>query len=236
MSNVKVNGNTYNGVTRIKLMKADDSGYATYTEGEVSGGDYLESLMDASGASFPGYENAELTGRVSLGWLTGVNNPNAEIYLPNVTKVEGGIAGATLKSLRLPKAADLSGGNVALWFQCIGLNAELVDFSGVSSGSFNQAFQKVNIGTLKLGAMPPHNLPFGNATITNLIWNNPNVEVGTPGAYGGMCGTSGLTSGGAKFTNVYVPDSMYDSIKAFVDDGTLTTVTNLYKISEWSDG
>ena len=69
---------------------------------------------------------------------------------------------------------------------------------------------------------------FSNATITNLIWNNTDTTADKMG------GAQGLGCSGATFTNAYVPDGLYDEIKALMDAGTLTTVTNLYKISEWS--
>lgn len=233
MSNVKVNGNTYNDVSSIRLMKADNSGYATFVEGETSGGDYLQSLMDASGASFPGYDNSDLTGEVSLGWLCGVNNANAEVNLPNVTKISGGIPSATLKSIKVPKATTLGGGKVAMWFQIRG-TYDLLDFSGIVSGTWNQTFYGCQIGTLKLGAFVPSNGAFQNATITNLIWNNPNITPRTDATSAElMAGGQGLNSA-TTITNAYVPDVYYDEIKALKDAGTLTKVTNLYKLSEWS--
>ena len=77
--------------------------------------------------------------------------------------------------------------------------------------------------------MKTANMMFSNATITNLIWNNTDTTADK------MAGDQGLNSPNAKITNAYVPDGLYDEIKALMDAGTLTTVTNLYKISEWSD-
>ena len=61
------------------------------------------------------------------------------------------------------------------------------------------------------------------------IWNNTDITADK------MAGDQGLNCQNAKITNAYVPDGLYDEIKALMDAGTLTTVTNLYKISEWSD-
>lgn len=233
MSNVKVNGNIYNDVTSIKLMKADDSGYAEYMEGATTGGDYMLELLNGQVEnSFKGYENSELTGTACLSWLSGLNAPDAEVILPNVTRIEGGLdhnGKAKLKSIRVPKAAAFEKGNMNTWFQCKG-TIEFVDFSGLTGGTFNQTFYGGTYGTLKLGKYPGgKNGTFQNATITNLIWNNPDLTASV------MATENGGLNQAKSITNAYVPDTLYDEIKALMDAGSLTSVTNLYKVSEWSD-
>lgn len=230
MSNVKVNGNTYNGVTSVKLPLADGTGYANYAEGAVADS-YLDKMLSANYGDI--YD--ERSGSIDMSFLAFSNA--GTINFPNATAITGSAKAVTAENIYFPKVANWEFDHDNQIFQIFMKStvSGVLDLSGLTGGPGNQTFMYATINTLKLGACPTTNGFFQGATITNLIWNNPTVEVGTPGAYGGMCGTAGLNSNGAKITNAYVPDNLYDSIKAFVDDGTLTTVTNLYKISEWSD-
>lgn len=230
MSNIKVNGNTYNDVTSVKLALADGTGYATYNEGAVADS-YLDKMLSASYGDI--YD--ERSGKINMSFLAFSNA--GTINLPNVTSIIGNANFIVADNILLPKAASYqydAGAGIAGIFKSAKISGVL-DLSGLQAGSGNQSFMNATIGTLKLGKQTEQNGFLQNASITNLIWNNPDIKVGTPGAYGGICGTAGLSGSGAKITNAYVPDDLYDSIKAFLDDGTLTTVTNLYKVSEWSD-
>lgn len=226
MSNIKVNGNTYNGVTCVKLMKADNSGYATYTEGAVADS-YLDRML--SGNYGDVYD--ERSGEVSIGFLS--FGEGGTISLPNATVLNGACRGGVYENLLFPKAATLeyvaTAPAVTSNFYQTTVSGVL-DLSGIVGNCGNNAlFQNATIGTLKLGSVAPHNNMLMGATITNLVWNNTDTTADKMG------GASGLKGNNASITNAYVPDAFYDAIKALMDAGTLTTVTNLYKISEWSD-
>ena len=226
MSDIKVNGNTYNGVTCVKLMKADNSGYATYTEGAVADS-YLDRML--SGNYGDVYD--ERSGEVSIGFLT--NGVGGTINLPNATVLNGVCRFGVYENLLFPKAAKIeytATGQVASSNFFGTTVSGTLDLSGTVGNHGNNAmFQYAIIGTLKLGSVAPHNNMFMSATITNLVWNNTDTTADKMG------GSTGLKGNNASITNAYVPDAFYDAIKALMDAGTLTTVTNLYKISEWSD-
>lgn len=226
MSNIKVNGNTYNGVTCVKLMKADDSGYATYTEGAVADS-YLDRML--SGNYGDVYD--ERSGEVSIGFLS--FGEGGTVNLPNATVLNGACRAGVYENLLFPKAATLeyvatAPAIMSNFYQTT--VSGVLDLSGIAGNRGNNGlFQGAIIGTLKLGSVAPHNNMFNGAAITNLVWNNTDT---TADKMGGGTGLKGATAG---ITNAYVPDAFYDAIKALMDAGTLTTVTNLYKISEWSD-
>lgn len=226
MSNVKVNGNTYNGVTSVKLMKADDSGYATYVEGAVADS-YLDKMLSGNYGNI--YD--ERSGEVSIGFLS--FGEGGTINFPNVTVLNGACRGGTYENLLFPKVATLeyvaTSPAVSSNFYQTTVSGVL-DLSGITGNIGNSAlFMYATIGTLKLGSIAPHNNMFHTAVIDTLVWNNTDTTADKMG------GGAGLKASEASFTNVYVPDAFYDDIKALMDAGTLTTVTNLYKISEWSD-
>ena len=230
MSNVKVNNNTYTDVTSVKLTLADGTGYATYTEGAVADS-YLDKMLSANYGDICD----ERSGTIKMSFLA--YSTAGTVSFPNATKIEGNATYVVADNILFPKAASYEyypGVGISTVFKDAKISGTL-DLSGLTGSGGNQTFMNSNIHTLKLGKMEPHNGVFTNATITNLIWNNPAAAVGKPGEFHGMCGLCGLSINGAKITNAYVPDDLYDTIKAFVDDGTLTTVTNLYKVSEWSD-
>lgn len=226
MSNVKVNGNTYNGVTSVKLPLADGTGYATYAEGAMADS-YLDKMLSANYGDI--YD--ERSGDADMSFLA--YSKAGTINFPNVTYIRGNANYVVADNILFPKAAgiqyDMSKGIYSI-FKSANISGVL-DLSGlnVGTGHGNQTFMGATIGTLKLGVWPAHNMMFANAKITNLVWDYPDATVDM------MAGTNALKGSGASFTNAYVPDALYDGIKALMDDGTLTTVSNLYKISEWSD-
>lgn len=234
MSNVKVNGNTYNSVTSIKLMKADDSGYAEYTEG-ASGKDWLDVLMNSDTADSVGDITREDIYFANLSILA--KRTVGTISFPNATKMRGNLEGVKADNILLPKVAEIISNVIIGRFSMYGATVSgVVDLgTGGYNNTANQMFMGAAIGTLKIGKINPHNGLFQNATITNLVWNNPDIPVGDGNSQDSMTGLQGLNCVGTKITNAYVPDEMYDGIKALMDAGTVTTVTNLYKISEWSD-
>ena len=224
MSNVKVNGNTYNGVTSVKLALADGTGYATYSEGMVTS-DITNDIL--SGSLSGDYENSEIT-RLNTSFLQHQNV--GTLSFPNAVTMFGMTQTiVTAENLLLPKVAKIEYINTTFCSFRATITGVL-DLSGMESAgsTLNQVFMGSKIETLKIGKMSPANMMFSNATITNLIWNNTDTTADKMG------GAQGLGCSGATFTNAYVPDGLYDEIKALKDAGTLTTVTNLYKISEWS--
>ena len=225
MSNVKVNGNTYNGVTSVKLALADGTGYATYSEGMVTS-DITNDIL--SGSLSGDYENSKIT-RLNTSFLQHQNV--GTLSFPNAVTMFGMTQTiVTAENLLLPKVAKIEYRNNTFCSFRATITGVL-DLSGMESAgsTLNQVFMGSKIETLKIGKMSPANMMFSNATITNLIWNNTDTTADKMG------GAQGLGCSGATFTNAYVPDGLYDEIKALMDAGTLTTVTNLYKISEWSD-
>lgn len=224
MSNVKVNGNTYNGVTSVKLALADGTGYATYSEGMVTS-DITNDIL--SGSLSGDYENSEIT-RLNTSFLQHQNV--GTLSFPNAVTMFGMTQTiVTAENLLLPKVAKIEYRNNTFCSFRATITGVL-DLSGMESAgsTLNQVFMGSKIETLKIGKMSPANMMFSNATITNLIWNNTDTTADK------MAGDQGLNCTNAKITNAYVPDALYDEIKALKDAGTLTTVTNLYKVSEWS--
>lgn len=227
MSNVKVNGNIYNDVTSVKLMKADNTGYATYTEGAVEDS-YLDRMLSGNYGDI--YD--ERSGEVNIGFLT--NGEGGTINFPNAAILNGVCRAGAYENLLFPKAAKIEYTVVGKQVSSSNFYSTTVigvlDLSGIAGNTGNNGmFQNAVIGTLKLGSVAPHNNIFNGATITNLVWNNTDTTSDKMG------GNMGLKSTNAVITNAYVPDAFYDAIKALMDAGNLTTVANLYKISEWSD-
>lgn len=223
MSNVKVNGNTYNGVASVKLALADGTGFATYAEGAVTS-DIADMLL--SGAELCDMTNNTVSA-VNLNVFYG--RTCGTVNFTNAAEVFGSAERIAADNILLPK--------VTMWGYRNYLFTTLrncsvpgtVDLSGITSvQAANQSFYGSVIGTLLLGKMQSHNGMFQTAKITNLVWNNPDLSAANMG------GSQGLGCIDAVITNAYVPDALYDEINALIDADTLTTVANLYKISEWS--
>lgn len=228
MSNVKVNGNTYNGVTSVNLPLADGSGFATYAEGAVTD-NVTNSILDGSISG--NLTNEDIT-TIALNCFrkatVGVLN------FPNAVKMQDNAEGVTAESILLPRVSSISS---VPNFRSSKISGVL-DLSALPNNivGMNQTFSGATIGTLKLGEMGDHNGCLQNATITNLIWNYTKSTSINANDNGNIAGKQALGCIGLKVTNAYIPDALYDGVKALIDDGTITTVTNLYKISEWSDG
>lgn len=217
MSNVKVNGNTYNGVTSIKLALADGTGYAEYSEGAQTT-DVTNSILDGS---FSGdYANAEILA-INLGCLS--SRTVGTLSFPNATKMFGSANGVTAVNIYLPRVSKID--DPIPTFKTANISGVL-DLSGLLSTitAMNQTFYGATIGTLKIGNMPQHNGCMQNATITNLVWSLADASR-----------VKTAMQQATAIANAYVADDIYDAVQAFITDGSLTKVTNLHKISEWSD-
>jgi hypothetical protein len=225
MSNVKVNGNTYNDVTSVKLPLADGSGYAVYKEGQ---GQEENSLLDLlmTGENLGDYTNEEIT----------VFNPAIISYLtfgtwnfPNAAKVKGGnIYNAIGTNLLMPNAVSTYIATPNFRNCKISGILDMRNFTADNKAS-DAAFLVYGstIGTLRLDSLGVvGGSMIATATITNLVW-----------------GGAGLTADGIKaalnaataITNLYITDAIYDDVQALITAGTITKVTNLHKYSEWSD-
>lgn len=229
MSNVKVNGNTYNDIHTLRLMKSDNSGYATYTEGAVETDTLFDKLV--SGESIGDYEcdlatpilnwMAHITaGTVSLPYATSgyacVQYSKFDNFLmPNATKLES-LLGPGTKSYML--SSKFEGCNVT----------GVLDLSSLETVMNNTVtFRYSNIGTLKLGSYKgiASNL-LANVTISNLVWNMP----------AGISDTDlKLYFGTGTFTNVYIPSERVSEVQALIDNGDITKITNLYSIEDWEE-
>lgn len=229
MSNVKVNGNTYNEVTSVRLPLSDGTGYATFDEGGSSNQDIYD-MFFTKGADLGDVEsNVDF---VDIRALNG--HPFGTANFPAASKIRGNLGNVTFDNLLAPNAGALhtsvNDPGFALRSCIVSGTVDLrnADPAGGGYPNLNQTFYGSTIGTLLIQKFPNVNDLFLNATITNLYWNNPDITAGN------MAGAQGLQSATA-ITNAYVPDTLYDGIKALMDAGTLTNVTNLYKISDWSD-
>ena len=226
MSNVKVNGNTYSGVTSVKLPLADGNGYATYTEGAVTD-NMTNALLDGSISG--NITNEEIL-TVSLNCF--LKCSVGTLNFPNAVKMRGSAQGIVAENILLPKVSSIDKAAVPAFRDAV--ISGTVDLSGMPymvGMGLNQTFYGATIGTVKLGKTVKHNGVFQNATVTNVVWGLDSFSNEQPD----IAGIQGLGSTGAKITNAYVADSVYEQVKALMDNGTLTTVTNLYKISQWRD-
>ena len=225
MSNVNVNGNIYNDVDSIRLMKADGSGYAEYAEGAAATDSTVDGLFAVS--EFGDIERE--TGSIYLGWMVGLKF--GTISFPFATKVTGSINSCTAENLLLPSVQDFSifsGNGVVKNTMSVGIyNCKIpgtVDLSSLSY-SMNNAM-KINgceIGTLKFGTYMPVN--WGNGTIiTNAIM--PGFTEG----FNTLYFRSAVT-----VENLYVPADVLEHVRSLVADGTLDQVTNVFSIDEWEE-
>ena len=232
MSNVKVNGNTYNNVTSIKLMKADGSGYAEYKEGAEDVADFRDMLTAGGYTNIGDYESNEPA--PYIGWLEKCGG--GSISFPKATTAKGSVKNASFENLLLPNvvsmnsalsaSGDYPGSSVFTQTDVTGV----LDLSSLTNiqNSFN-VFQNCNIGTLKLGGFNLCNNMIGSATITNFIWNVPTTT--NPD----MPNFAVLMNGATKITNLYIPADIVGTWQTLIDNGTLTKIENLYSIDDWED-
>lgn len=221
MSNVKVNGNTYASISSVRLPLADGSGYATFTEGAMVDNtvNLLISQCDRGDMTFEDVTDAYIS---AFGY-----NSGGTISFPNAAVVRGLCNKGNYDNMLFPKATkiDQCVSGIASTFNGSTISGTL-DLSALTSNAINnQIFYGTTIGTLLLGAYAPRDGIMGKATITNLWWNNTAITAGDFAT-----ALDEVTA----VTNLYLPDAVYDDFKALMDDGTITGVTNLYKISEWS--
>jgi hypothetical protein len=126
----------------------------------------------------------------------------------------------------LPKVAKIEYGPCNKFCGFQGTITGTLDLSGIEStgSTLNQTFMGAKIGTLKIGKMQNANMLLANATITNLVWNIQTLNDQH----------TTILNGATAITNAYIADAHYEAIKALVENGTITKITNLYKFSEWS--
>lgn len=229
MSDIKINGNTYSGVESIKLMKADNSGYATYKENAAETNSFTDILI-SGGYDIGDFESDD--GSPNINWLTGLGG--GTVSFPHATAANGAVTNSSFTNLLLPNVIAITSHRTADGLYPVGskFSANVItgtlDLSSLTSiQNANQAFQKLKVGTLKLGALPSHNGIFSSAQITNLLWNisasitDSNVVTAVNTA--------------TSITNLYVPADRATAIQELVTAGTITKVTNVYSIDDWRD-
>ena len=228
MSNVKVNGNTYNDVTSVKLIKADGSGYAEYKEGAEATDTLLDKLLNRQHLGDIELDDAS----PCLEWLSGYEF--GTLSCPYATTLKGSLERVTAENVLLPNISTVnptSTGNNG-WADYGFMNCKItgvLDLSKLATVQNNSVkFTASQIGTLKLGSYFPSANIWASSVITNLV---------VYGLTDANFGNSGFWTyfGGATITNLYVPASVKDAVQAKITEGTLTKITNLYSIDEWED-
>lgn len=223
MSNVKVNGNTYNDVTSVKLMKDDGSGYAEFKENVAD----TDTLMDTLLADDSVGNIESDTGEVYLGWMQGIEF--GTVSFPYATKATGYPHSCTFENLLLPAVTDYSGAvgkGVNGYRMPNSINnckiTGTLDLSKVATSTNNTlGIANCTIGTLKLGSYMPG---WGQTTtITNAII--PGFTADYEVIYFKL----------VNITNLYVPSTVLEHVQSMVTAGTLPNVTNVYSIDGWED-
>lgn len=228
MSNVKVNGNTYNNVTSIKLMKADGSGYAEYKEGMEATDTMMDKLLNRQNLGDIELDDAS----PCLEWLSGYEF--GTLSCPYATTLKGSLERVTAENILLPNISTVTPtqtGNNS-WADYGFMNCKItgvLDLSKLETVQNNAVqFTSSKIGTLKLGSYAPAKNIWNGTTITNFVWNVPSTtDFGNTGFW------TYLNS--ATITNLYVPENVKETFQGKITDGTLTKITNLYSIDEWED-
>ena len=225
MSNVTVNGNMYNDVASIRLMKADGSGYAEYMEGAAAVDSTVDNMLATRDFGSIEGENAG----VYLGWMRGFRF--GTVSFPYATTASGEINSCTLENLFLPSVVGFSvaaGNGVAANTMSVGItNCKIpgvLDLSSLTT-SMNSAMKigGCTIGTLKFGTYMPTNWG-GGTTITNAIMPGFTANFNT------LYFKTAVT-----IENLYVPADVVEHVRSLIADGTLTKITNVYSIDEWED-
>lgn len=226
MSNVKINGNTYNGVDEVRLMKADESGYAIYKEGQEAAENILD-IAVARGA-VGSYRNE--AGSVCLSVFCGLNLGDLEF--PFATSATGGVTACKASRVLLPNVTTLNVDesfgatkyNLSAGFQQSDIG--LLDLSGLTTSMNNACkFTGAKIGTLKLGGYFPAANLWNGTKITNAILSGFSTADATGIAY----------FSNATITNMYVPADKLAEAQQLKSEGKLSKVTNIYSIADWSD-
>lgn len=227
--NAKVDGQTYEG---IELITVGGKNITLQEVAEQATDSLVTSLLNGTKLEIEDSSVAE----GYLGWLVG--QQASKVSFPHMTKGYGPCNYCTIDNLLLPAMVSFgaySGTAFQLGATFQGLKCSGVcDLSGLTTFlNMNMSFQNAVIGTLKIGAIPKVANPFGQITVTNLIFDCSNYvnaqDVTTQGSIGLILDRC------KSVTNIYLPDAYYTSVKALVEAGTLTKVTNVYRMSEWSD-
>lgn len=227
--NAKVDGKTYEG---IELITVGGKNITLQEVAEQATDSLMTSLLNGTNLEIEDSSVAE----GYLGWLVG--QKASKVSFPHLTKGYGPCNNCTIDNLLLP--AMVSFGSYSGTAYQVGANFQNLKCSGVCDLSglttyqnMNQAFQGAVIGVLKIGKIPKVANPLGTLTVTNLIFDCSNYvnaqDVTTQNSIGNILNRC------TSITNVYLPDDYYTTVKALVDAGTLTKVTNVYRMSEWSD-
>ena len=230
MSNVKVNGNIYNDITSVKLMKSDESGYAEYVEGAEVRDSLLTTLLD-SGSNLGDIGGDDAA--PCLEWLTGYTMET--VSFPYATTLNGVPSKVTAENLLFPNVSSIAsiacgkGGWRTRGFTNCKITGVL-DLSSLDSVMNNACqFTASEIGTLKLGAYAPAANIWNGAIFTNLVLSRL--------AFDGLTETAFSTwftyFNGATITNLYVPTELVSTVQEKIDEGKLTKITNLYSVDDW---
>lgn len=232
MADVKVNGNTYNGITHIQLAKADGGGYQKFIEGEgqwttegiasgaepngdiVMTGTVLNAFAFA-GSSITSFEAAELT---SIGEGVLRNCQKLETVKINATKQYGSnYMFANCTALKNVDYRFTEGGGYGSYCftGCTALE-EIILYANTSQSMFDNctSLKKVDVHSGDLAGY----ICFSGCTALDTLILRPasvctmhgvNVFSNTPFAQGGTGGT------------IYVPEALIDSYKAATNWSTL---------------
>lgn len=232
MADVKVNGNTYKGITHIQMAKADGGGYQKFIEGEgqwttegiASGaepnGDIVMTgtVLNAyafAGSSITSFEAAELT---AVGSGAFQNCTKLETLKINAVKQYGSyylFAGCTaLKNVDY-RFTEGGGYGSYCFKDCTALE-EIILYANTAQQMFGNctSLKKVDIRSGNLAGY----ICFDNCTALNTLILRPesvctmhgvNVFNKTPFAEGGTGGT------------IYVPEALIDAYKVAANWSTL---------------
>lgn len=226
MADVKVNGNTYNGITHIQLVKAEGGAYEVYKEGAALIDVLLAGCNDSIG-------DIEIdTTELCLNWMQQIKGGTWSF--PNATTAYGGPKHSKFDNLLMPNvtAINQNYGVTSMPYQITStFNGTVVtgtlDLSSLATAQNNTVgFNGCTIGTLKLGSYCPVVNIWQGATITNLLFYNITADQITDNSF---------FRANPKVTNLYIPADCVDAVQALVDDGTITGVTNVYSIDDWSE-
>lgn len=145
------------------------------------------------------------------------------ISFPNATRIHLQLGNTNFSRLSAPNVTYIPA--VADVFK--GVTADYIDLSSYEYGNAarNQTFYGATITTLKCGKMKSHNGMFQTAKITNLIWevNSADGNARQQLEYSN------------NITNLYVPSELVEIFNGYIAAGTLTKVTNVYSIADWSE-
>lgn len=228
MSNVKVNGNTYNDISSVKLMKADGSGYAEYKEGAEVTDTLMDKLLNRQNLGDIELDDAA----PCLEWLSGYEF--GTLSCPYATTLNGSLDRVTADNVLLPNISTVTptstgkSGWATYGFNNCKITGTL-DLSSLATVVNNAVgFVTCEIGTLKLGAYAPAKSIWNSTIITNLVWYGLTSEAFNANVFVAYFKA-------ATITNLYVPAVIKDEVQAKITDGSLDKITNLYTIDEWEE-